>query len=122
MTSLAVKLEASIGALNTHLAECALIRRETTQAMENLAGAVNGVRAEVKELKGTPMKAVRWLGAIIVAGAALTNIVTYVTQQETAHKATEAVETSASTSTAATNKLTKKLNTALGYPANSADP
>jgi hypothetical protein len=66
--------------LSAHEAECLAVRRETVAGIKAVADKIDNIEK-------LPMKAVRWLGSIIVV-AAITNIVTtYLTHQETAQKA-----------------------------------
>ena len=73
--------------LTAHEAECLTVRRETMAGIKTVADKIDNIEK-------LPMKAVRWLGGIVVI-AAITNIVTtYLTHQESAPKIDQAAASS----------------------------
>lgn len=69
--------------LTAHEAECLTVRRETVAGIKAVADKIDNIEK-------LPMKAVKWLGGIVVI-AAITNIVTtYLTHEESAQKLQQA--------------------------------
>jgi predicted DNA repair protein MutK len=89
-TSLAVKLEHAIGRLDSHIVGCDLRASAYAQATTELTEAVSAVRAEIAGFKALPMKAVRWLGGIIVMAAVTLLTQNFILHQESTAKAAQA--------------------------------
>jgi hypothetical protein len=69
-----------------HRTECLQVRRDSTAAMEKMAVGLKGVSDNIDGIQKLPRRIAQTLGALIIAGAALTNILTYITHQDTATK------------------------------------
>lgn len=83
-------VEALARTLREHVTECSDVRRENTRAMQTLADAVKGVQTEISAFKALPMKAVRWLGGIVVAAAVTLLVQNFMLHQESTAKAQQA--------------------------------
>jgi len=115
VTALAIRLEKVSGQIDAHIESC-------EKANVIAAAALARVADKMETFEKLPMQAVRWLGALIIAGAALTNVLTYINNQEAAQKATQAASAAAVTQQATTKLTTKvdKVSSALGIPTNTA--
>jgi hypothetical protein len=90
VTSLAIRLERVSGQIDGHIESCELRADAATKAMGELATAVTAVKTEITEFKALPMKAVRWLGGIVIIAAVTLLTQNFILHQESTAKATQA--------------------------------
>ena len=90
--------------LNTHLLDCAKQNAETAAVLHTLTVSQAAISADLKEIKATPWIAVRYLGGIIGATAAVVLgavILSHWDTQKTVEKAAVSAQTAAVQASAA---------------------
>lgn len=82
-----VTLETLAESFQTHLVDCLEVRREANRATDANTLALKAVQGEIKEFKKLPMKAVRWIGGIVISAAITVSVTQYLTTQHVEHVA-----------------------------------
>ena len=109
-------LEGLHAMLQSHVADCYDVRRETNQTLQRLVGKLDNIEK-------LPMRAVKWIAGVVIVAAITTITTNYVNSQEAASKASQAAlaasnaQAAAQQSQAATNS---KLNTIIAHQQASA--
>ena len=84
VATLAVRLERVSGQLDAHLSECSTANIATATALKTIAD-------KIESFERLPMKAVRWLGGIVLAAAITLLVQNFMLHQDTSDKAQAAV-------------------------------
>ncbi len=111
--ALEAKLDRSIGTFEAHIKHC-----------DDSSGKIDRLTAKIDRIEQLPMRAVRWIGTLVV-GAAITQLVTvYVTSHESAVKASQAAQAAQETRvvTAQGQATIQKQLTVISAQTNSAGP
>lgn len=115
MTSLAIRLEQVAGELAVHVRECGTATLAAAKASEKTAQALISIAARIESIEKTPMRAVRWIGGIVIASTIGVCVQNYVSHEDTNHRSDQVAATAAA-SEQSTQLLVQRLNQLVAAP------
>lgn len=125
MAVLARRLDETNKIIADHLKECVEERAETRDAVVKLSrsqadlgaslndfgGGMKAIASEIEAFKKLPMKAVRWLGAIVVGAVVTVLVQNFMLHEDTSHKVDSATS-EASQAAAGSRAVVQRLDAA----------
>lgn len=96
ITNLAVRLEKVAEQVHSHMRDCSAMNVQTAATLQKIDG-------RIENIEKMPMKAVRWIGGIVIASTISVSVQNYLFHEDTARKTQEAADRATVAAQAATN-------------------
>lgn len=103
VSALEAKMDKAIATFDGHVVRCDLSNERKEAATRELAEVVTGLAGKLRTIEELPMKAIRWIGGLIVAAAVSLLVQNFYLHAETSRKQDQAVTQASHAADEATN-------------------